>query len=727
MYRRVFLLILFLSVTTAGDRLVAPAMADEPSFEIKLSDTATSSEEAFRREFQLLSRQVALYDQHSQDPPATKKIVRQYLRHMAANHSGIGHHQEPLVLEDQPLFELAEQALATGSDDPLFLAYHVDTLIRQGELGEAKNYAETAIDFFPNDYPPGVEATLRFFRQLALRRAGDVNGSNFEFRELVKSLPAFFEWATQQPNMQQPAWRELIRFSNNIRFPGYDAERAVKKYEQSDKKDPWLAAMFRGWFHFRLASEARRGRQVTGLGDARENNLEAGKFFRKAWELRPDIVESSYMMMAVSRQGGDEDDEFTWFQRAIDAQFDFIPAYESVLFSLRPRWGGSHKQMLAFGDACVATGRFDTQIPYVYIEAMHDIRDEGASWSSIEKIDPDHYETYQKVLWNLANDPGHDISKHLEHGRLSRGQKTWLTFAMAHAMRFRKFDEARKISEMLGDEINEQLAATNGLRSEFDQARLEAVRSQGDQLKAAWESRFPPHSPEQSQQVFDTYTKLAKSNNNDKAAYFYDAIISQAKKEIQYQAGEWVDLTFGPDLAQWDGNVEVFRRVDEKTVAGDNRASGRWMYLYHKGYFPGPKEMQFDMDLKEHASRWFFMGAHLGYCYKRGHATIRPDGRMFLLETDFPQAGIGVEGVLPKQTPIRVDAPYHVHVKVWDEDRYEFTINDVKIEVENPQYGFTMSSNSVGIGTSGYMLDVGVVEFKNVRIRQLQDATADDE
>jgi len=62
-------------------------------------------------------------------------------------------------------------------------------------------------------------------------------------------------------------------------------------------------------------------------------------------------------MIAVAMAGEAEPSETprVWFDRAVAAQFDYYEAYSSLLWSLRPRWLGSHEEMYDFGLECLAT------------------------------------------------------------------------------------------------------------------------------------------------------------------------------------------------------------------------------------------------------------------------------------------------------------------------------------------------------------------------------------
>jgi len=65
-----------------------------------------------------------------------------------------------------------------------------------------------------------------------------------------------------------------------------------------------------------------------------------------------------------------------WFDRAVEAQMDYEPAYNSLLWALTPRWGGSHGKMYQFGLECLATKRFDTCVPEKLIQIVLDIDSE---------------------------------------------------------------------------------------------------------------------------------------------------------------------------------------------------------------------------------------------------------------------------------------------------------------------------------------------------------------
>jgi hypothetical protein len=62
-----------------------------------------------------------------------------------------------------------------------------------------------------------------------------------------------------------------------------------------------------------------------------------------------------------------------WFGRALEAQVDYVPAYGRTAYALLPRWGGSHAEMLRLGFACIEQPRYDTLVPWQFVEVVRQI------------------------------------------------------------------------------------------------------------------------------------------------------------------------------------------------------------------------------------------------------------------------------------------------------------------------------------------------------------------
>ncbi len=125
------------------------------------------------------------------------------------------------------------------------------------------------------------------------------------------------------------------------------------------------------------------------LGNARKH-LEA------AWRARPDQPHAAAIMIAVVMGDGAKrgENERLWFDRATAACFDYNNAYVRYRQALLPRWGGSYGTMLAFGLACVDSGRFDTFAPISYFETLNQMGAELKDFGLVYR----HPEVIPRVL-----------------------------------------------------------------------------------------------------------------------------------------------------------------------------------------------------------------------------------------------------------------------------------------------------------------------------------------
>ena len=114
-----------------------------------------------------------------------------------------------------------------------------------------------------------------------------------------------------------------------------------------------------------------------GFGDSLNK---ARGLLEAAWKLKPDQPYAAGEMITVvmGSESGPGGSLRLWFDRTVKARFDFPAAYTAYTWAIRPRWGGSHEEMLAFGRACAATKRYDTNVPHHFIRVLDDIGKELA-------------------------------------------------------------------------------------------------------------------------------------------------------------------------------------------------------------------------------------------------------------------------------------------------------------------------------------------------------------
>jgi hypothetical protein len=79
-----------------------------------------------------------------------------------------------------------------------------------------------------------------------------------------------------------------------------------------------------------------------------------------------------------------------WFDRATAAQFDYMRAYDELVWSYKPMWGsppgGNFVEMFAFGKACAETRRYDTEVPLQLRSAYSEILLDFGDWQHLYKF-----------------------------------------------------------------------------------------------------------------------------------------------------------------------------------------------------------------------------------------------------------------------------------------------------------------------------------------------------
>jgi len=154
--------------------------------------------------------------------------------------------------------------------------------------------------------------------------------------------------------------------------------RWLEAVEASELPD-WAKLTLLGIGEIEMAWLRRSSKWASAVTDEQwqgfvEHLEKAREHLQKAWEMDPSRPEAAGHMITVAMGGSIGEDELRqWFDRSVQAQFDYYPAYNKMLWALRPRWCGSHQHMLAFGLACASTNRFDTGVPAYLFHAAQDI------------------------------------------------------------------------------------------------------------------------------------------------------------------------------------------------------------------------------------------------------------------------------------------------------------------------------------------------------------------
>ena len=193
----------------------------------------------------------------------------------------------------------------------------------------------------------------------------------------------------------------------------------------------------------------------------------ASAAYEAAWKLDPTLPAAPRNMVIIAAAGpGDME---RWFRRAMDAHPDDYPAASNKLNFLQPRWGGSDEALLAFGRQCAATHDWLSRIPYILLDAHHDIA---------KDLSEDEQATYWK-----RPDVWADLKKmfQAEFSEISEDWPHHRTLYAIFAFRAGDWPTANEQFKLLHDQPDpEALRWTKLSRSRYHQMTEEAARHVAD-------------------------------------------------------------------------------------------------------------------------------------------------------------------------------------------------------------------------------------------------------
>jgi thiol-disulfide isomerase/thioredoxin len=296
------------------------------------------------------------------------------------------------------LYARTPPLIEAGCINPTIVWMHAQDLVKRKKQDDAKKSLARLLDTL-NKGGPAPYSPLRALTLFSLR---GLDGKAYAEEALADALAATLTDGTFRTNETRVAWAFIGRCEMTRSQALLDRLRAHPK-----APDPFLVLMLQGTLAYRRAWDARGSGYAYNVTEEGwkgfgENIKEAQAALVKAWELHPEIPQVADLMIDSSR--GDAAACRLWFDRAVAAELDYMTAYDSYVFTLRPRWGGSLAEMLALAEECRATERHDTDVPLKYVGILFDIADE---------LKEDWQEPFQKpgVYANCTNILAHCFAR----------------------------------------------------------------------------------------------------------------------------------------------------------------------------------------------------------------------------------------------------------------------------------------------------------------------------
>ncbi len=275
---------------------------------------------------------------------------------------------EPNLPNSAELSAEGRAVLAAGCTDPL--VGYLAAWARWMDSGEWHGARTALRTLLPEaEQLPGSRALFR------MMLADFIRASEMGHRDVRKEVERLAELTAAVANDGTYAPDEDFIFVRHIVDEPWEGifakyHEGMTKALEAVKLADWVRATIVGQGEEHLAWDSRgsdwAGKvKPEGWKGFEEHLALARKHLTFAWKSRPDQPMAAGAMTDVVMGGGAKEGETvrTWFDRATAAECDYFSAYLGVALSYLPRWGGSHEQMLKFGEACIATGRFDTEAP----------------------------------------------------------------------------------------------------------------------------------------------------------------------------------------------------------------------------------------------------------------------------------------------------------------------------------------------------------------------------
>ncbi len=352
-------------------------------------------------------------------------------------------------------------------------------------------------------------------------------------------------------------------------------EKKVAEICQTPLKSKYAQLMLEGAFELRKAWLERghdwaSGVRLKGWVGFEQHMKQAAEKFRAAWEMKPEYPQPATNMLDLSIVASTalEEESAEWFNRALTAQFDYLPAYKAWLNGLLPRWGGSHEKMLDFGIMCARTHRYDTQVPYYFFKILGDVLDDSNLGRSVFK-DVAVKETAMVLSEQKVKDARNEVQR--ENALSMLGIHAWACEEYARATEVlksqpKKFARPAIIVE-LPFKTHERIIRGESVLYAHD------LKADWEKAEAAWKAK----RLEEAASLYEALLKKPGGSENELVA----SKLASVQFEQEFNKGGWVSLNIEPRLLCWQVDKGDWSATADGVLT--NVGKGDSAFILHNG------------------------------------------------------------------------------------------------------------------------------------------------
>ncbi len=703
-----------------GDALRAAAQNPIPA------DKKSPSEAVFSDDvLGLWHRDIDQYRRHTKDPEAVLPQAEEFLRAVQ-----LGALPCPRGPGLAGTMDLGKKAFARGYRDPLVRAYYaaIAGTKSRGGHAEMRNLSLALDALRQSDYPSSCQR-LMLYTLYAYGASGQRLPQWPERRrEAIELAAARVGDETIGPEKQRIVLYELSIFLPAEILPDQwqDAEALHEACQKQPKADPWTLHIIAGHYYRMLAWHHhvdQWGGDMRDLADIEaaepflENMRKAADHYAAAFKLHPEFPEAAANLIEPAGAGVGDRTSRQWFDEAVAAQMDYLPAYDKLKMALQPGWvGGGPDEMYRFGCECADTERYDTDVPFVLLRVVDSVNNsEGRSGNEMSARS-EVYAKIKRVLEGMAGDPSRADGRRL---RLARSSV--MSIHAAVAQRAGEYADARRLLDELGDRLDREAYGDWCVHPELSIAKTYAFSGAGgeDAKKAA---KIIDQSKEllsnaALQEARTLYRQALEADRHERSRAFCQSRIDEIDDYLAFSAGKWVEKKFDAGLLRWTMGEGVWSAESEHSAIGVARPDGGRVCLRPALVPPLPLEVEFGIESVSVPPWEMILGLFVP----------SSPGAPFLTEADYqfcilppqdqacvrrPDANLGEDAMT---TAVRLERVNRLRVQL-SEGRVVLYVND-QLCIDHSEED-CQPSNVLNLGCFTYLWPDMPIRLSNVRIRR---------
>ncbi len=609
----------------------------------------------------LWQRDIEEYRRLTRDPPALRRQAEEFMRTvqlgMLPQVYGPGHAKTA---------QMGERLFEQGCRDPLLKSYYGRAVCCAEGAYESMPLCVESLNAWEQSGYPGVYRRMAVFTLFAEAKLYAKSVDWPRLRGEAASLAACRVGDTTiAPEMRRVVFHELQPLLGDECTSHW--EDAVAIHEACSKvpqADPWIIHMLAGQAYVSRAWHHRGGGwayTVTPEGWKlfAENLEKAAEEFAEALKLHPECPEAAAQMIAVAMAGESKQSPQDWFDKVVAAQLDYLPAYGQMRWALRPRWGGSHEELYAFGCRAADTRRYDTMVPFELALALNDI-DEELDYDRTFWRREGVYPRVKEVLEGMAKEPSR-----ADGAGACPSRSGVLTIHAAVAERAGQYKEARRLLEELGDRLDRWLLETWSRHSESYLAAIYAFTGKdAADVEKAWRTLYEapkPYTAEVLEQARSLFQQALAADDNERSRAYCRARVAEMEGRLAFGAGRWFEKKFDPTLLSWLMTDGSWSRESENSAVGHSGRSASRVHVRPCFVPLPPLEIEFDIEAPDGAAFPLTLGLFIPAGNRaRGE---KQTYHQFFVRTRDNLAGIEIAGN-SKTVPCPLNPSNHIRVQL---------------------------------------------------------------